>query len=246
MLEDAAHARAVESDILARNGHMCGAIYLAGYVVECRLKTLLNKMGKPFPKSGSAGHDLIGLWDAAGLPKARSTGFRSAFLEFWSTSMRYSSEVDSIHSAEDLFRGAKDLASFLSSRIVHVRGGSEKAIMTAPIEKESLRAALLNNLKRWGMKDAQVLIGAVGQGLPRVRIVHANLATWSPRERGDRLLAGIGIDRDLCELITPEEEEWYGVAFPENLTSLPIWTDVLSDEEPRGGHLLLPVIWTRT
>ena len=122
LFEDAARARARESDILAQNGQMCGAVYLAGYVVECRLKTLLNKMGKPFHTSGSAGHDLLGLWDATGLPKAQRGGFRRAFLEYWNTSMRYSADINSGHSSEDLLKGAVELASFLQSKIVHTRG----------------------------------------------------------------------------------------------------------------------------
>jgi hypothetical protein len=55
VLEDAARARSQEANCLAKEGYPCGALYLAGYVVECRLKELLNKMGKPFPKSGPLG-----------------------------------------------------------------------------------------------------------------------------------------------------------------------------------------------
>jgi hypothetical protein len=122
VLEDAARARGAEANVLAKSGHMCGAVYLAGYVVECRLKTLLNKMGRPFPTSGREGHNLIGLWDSAGLSASAHSGFRRAFLEYWNTKMRYSSTIESPHSPEDLLRGAQELAGFVSSRIAHTRG----------------------------------------------------------------------------------------------------------------------------
>jgi hypothetical protein len=67
VFEDVARARARESALLRQHGHSCAAVYLAGYVVECRLKTLLDRQGKKFSRSGTVGHDLVGLWDAAGL-----------------------------------------------------------------------------------------------------------------------------------------------------------------------------------
>jgi len=88
VLEDVARARAAESSVLEQNGHMCGAVYLAGYVIECHLKSLLNKMSKPFPRSGRTGHNLIGLWDAAGLRSRDLRGHRRAFLELWDTNLR--------------------------------------------------------------------------------------------------------------------------------------------------------------
>jgi hypothetical protein len=107
---------------------MCGALYLAGYVVECRLKTLLHKMGKKVPKSGKAGHDLLGLWHAADLRRSDIRGFRRAFLDFWKTDMRYSATFSSEHSPEDLLRGARDLAGYVAKHIAHrpgVRGGGK-------------------------------------------------------------------------------------------------------------------------
>lgn len=122
MFEDAALARARESRHLAEGGHMCGALYLAGYVVECRLKTLLSKMGKKVPKSGKAGHDLLGLWQEAGLRREDLSGFRRAFLDFWKTDMRYSATFKSEHSPEDLLGGARDLAGYVTKRISHSQG----------------------------------------------------------------------------------------------------------------------------
>jgi hypothetical protein len=96
---------------------MLGAIYLAGYVVECKLKTLLGRMRRPFPTSGRGGHDLRALWDAAGLRSADVRGFRRAFMDYWNTGIRYSARVDSEHSPQDLLRGAMELSSYVSGRI---------------------------------------------------------------------------------------------------------------------------------
>jgi hypothetical protein len=122
VLEDAARARATEANCLAASGHLCGAAYLAGYVIECKLKILLGKMGRPFPQSGRKGHDLLGLWQAAGLRYEDIGGFRRAFLDYWSTSVRYTAVVESEHAPTDLLKGARELASYVSVRISHTRG----------------------------------------------------------------------------------------------------------------------------
>ena len=121
LLEDAARARQRESKLLQEHNHMCGAVYLVGYVVECKLKTLLHKRGRPYPRSGSAGHDLRGLWDAAGLRSQDLSGYKKAFLDTWTTSLRYSSTLPAGTSAEELLRGAQELASYVTSRIRHAR-----------------------------------------------------------------------------------------------------------------------------
>lgn len=121
MYEDAARMRATEAKHLADGGHLCGALYLAGYVIECKLKDLLNRLGKPFPRSGPAGHDLRGLWDAAGLRQGDLGGHKRAFLDYWSTSIRYTCVVDSPHAARDLLKGATELAGIVSRRIRYAR-----------------------------------------------------------------------------------------------------------------------------
>lgn len=121
VFEDAARARASEANYLAGGGYLCGAVYLAGYVVECKLKILLSKLGKPFPTSGARGHDLRGLWDTAGLRHEDMKGFRRAFLDHWSTNMRYTSIIESEHSPHDLLRGAQELAGYVSMRIIYAQ-----------------------------------------------------------------------------------------------------------------------------
>lgn len=83
MFEEVARARARESALLRQHEHRCAAVYLAGYVVECRLKTLLHRQGKRFPQSGQTGHDLVGLWDTAGLRHKDLSGHKLEFIQFW-------------------------------------------------------------------------------------------------------------------------------------------------------------------
>lgn len=121
LFEDAARARQTESKLLEQHGHLCAAVYLSGYVVECKLKSLLSKLGRPYPRSGAAGHDLRTLWNAAGLRPQDLTGHRRVFLDTWSTSLRYSAELPSGSSAEDLLTGARDLAAQVNVRIRYAR-----------------------------------------------------------------------------------------------------------------------------
>ncbi|MFJ6139338.1 HEPN domain-containing protein [Kitasatospora sp. NPDC092286] len=124
MLDDAARARQRESKLLRDHGLMCGAVYLAGYVVECKLKALLQKSGKSFPRSGAEGHNLRGLWDAAGLRSRDLSGHKREFLDLWTTSLRYDAALPEGSSAEDLLHGAQELASMVTLRIRYARPGN--------------------------------------------------------------------------------------------------------------------------
>lgn len=79
-------------------------------------------MGKPYPAAGKAGHDLKALWDAAGLLREEQGGFRKAFIEYWSTDLRYSALVSSAHAPEDLLKGAQELSSYVTKRTNSIRG----------------------------------------------------------------------------------------------------------------------------
>ena len=72
---EVARERGVDASTLRREKRLLAATYMAGYAVECGLKALLQRMGKRFPRSGSEGHHLRGLWEAAGLKLADSNGF---------------------------------------------------------------------------------------------------------------------------------------------------------------------------
>lgn len=121
MFEDAARLRAQEAKALEDAMLMCGAVYLAGYVVECKLKALLTRMGKSFPRGGSQGHNLLLLWDQAGLSSRTLSGHRKAFLDTWDTSLRYMSVTPSTCQDADLLAGARDLAAFVSTKIRYAR-----------------------------------------------------------------------------------------------------------------------------
>lgn len=105
----------------------------------------------------------------------------------------------------------------------------------APMEREELRARILANLELAGLSGARVIVGSTAQGTPRVRVVHEGMSSWSEATRRERLLAGVGIDLDCVELLAPEEEEWYGPAFPEDLNSLPLWTEALAEHSTPGS-----------
>jgi hypothetical protein len=121
VFEDVARARARESALLRRHGHSCAAVYLAGYVVECRLKTLLDRQGKKFSRSGTTGHDLVGLWDAAGLRFQDLSGHKLEFIRFWKTDLRYEAVLPRAIDVDNLLRGGTELAGMVATRIRYTR-----------------------------------------------------------------------------------------------------------------------------
>lgn len=83
-----AQERAVDARILADQGRSVAAVYLAGYAVEYTLKAYLQRVGRGFPTSGQARHDLRELWRACGFRLAAlgdSQGNRTYFVEQWHT-----------------------------------------------------------------------------------------------------------------------------------------------------------------
>lgn len=119
VFEDAARVRATESNCLYNNNLKLGALYLAGYVVECKLKALHVLLGRKFPASGRQGHDLRGLWNSAGLRFADISGERRAFLDTWDTSLRYCHDLPSGHDVDILIKGARDAAAYVDLRRRH-------------------------------------------------------------------------------------------------------------------------------
>lgn len=117
MFEDAARARAREAVLMRQHEYDVAAVYLAGYVVECQLKVLLNRQGKRFATRGREGHDLGGLWEQAGLRAQDLSGHRAEFLRFWSTSLRYDAVLPQGVDVENLLAGSRELASMVAVRI---------------------------------------------------------------------------------------------------------------------------------
>lgn len=117
VFEDAARARAREASLMRRHGHDVAAVYLAGYVVECRLKHLLQRQGRSLPRSGASGHDLRTLWEQAGLRPQDLSGHRAEFMRFWNTSLRYQVELPKDVDVDNLLQGGRELASMVSVRV---------------------------------------------------------------------------------------------------------------------------------
>ena len=87
-----AQERAADARILYDRGRSVAAVYLAGYAVECSLKAYLQRIGRGFPTSGQAGHDLRELWSVCGFRLAAlgdSQGNRTYFVERWNTGLWY-------------------------------------------------------------------------------------------------------------------------------------------------------------
>ena len=85
---DVAHERGKDAHKLRETDRALAAIYMAGYLVECTLKAFLHREGKRYPTSGREGHNLQGLWEAAGFKLNDLQGTRRLFLETWDTGLR--------------------------------------------------------------------------------------------------------------------------------------------------------------
>jgi HEPN domain-containing protein len=114
--ERCAQERARDMTALWEAGRHHGAIYMAGYVVECRLKELLQRSGRSFPTTGRAGHNLQTLWEAAGFKVLDLHENRRFFMEFWNTDLRYQS-TSSTTDYEALRAGAIGLSGYLEKQI---------------------------------------------------------------------------------------------------------------------------------
>jgi hypothetical protein len=111
--------RSGDADHLSFLENTVGPIYMAGYVIECSLKAYLQRMGKAFPTSGSAGHDLRRLWKAAGftlgdLPD--HNGHATYFITGWSTDLRYTTTLPGEYSSDDLVKAAQQVSAYIRSR----------------------------------------------------------------------------------------------------------------------------------
>ncbi|MBF0308477.1 MAG: hypothetical protein HQL56_02955 [Magnetococcales bacterium] len=114
---DIACQRALDAEALCKAGRFTGAVYMAGYVLETRLKQYCAFWDKDFPSSGPAGHDLRGLWKTAGFS---TSSFQSApeafgfFMNKWSTGLRYSPDNGS--SCQDMVDGAKRISGIIAGK----------------------------------------------------------------------------------------------------------------------------------
>jgi hypothetical protein len=79
-----------------------------------------------------------------------------------------------------------------------------------------VRDLIASRAEEAGMRDARVLVSSDGFGGLRVRVVHPALAPLDGERRRELLLAGIADEITVAELVTPDEEEWYGFVFSES------------------------------
>jgi HEPN domain-containing protein len=117
----AANERSTDAQRLFEADRHCGAVYMAGYAVECRLKALLEELGRHVPRAGPSGHDLCRLWEAAGFRLQDLKGYRQLFVTTWSTDLRYRSELPKGEDVAALYRGAIELCGYLQRRLRNLR-----------------------------------------------------------------------------------------------------------------------------
>jgi hypothetical protein len=97
-----------------------GAVYIAGYSIECSLKAYLRQERKRIPTQGRKGHDLQLLLKECGLRPSDFKGQPDAILFFihnWSTDLRYETEIVLNASPHKLVVGAGKISGFLQRRI---------------------------------------------------------------------------------------------------------------------------------
>lgn len=114
-------SKAKDARILWNGNRAVASVYMAGYLVECNLKALLKSKGRKLPTSGRKGHNLRGLIEAAGMKASDFHGFRRAFLERWSTDLRYESSYEDQCDPGGLYNGAIGLAGYLKKQIKRTR-----------------------------------------------------------------------------------------------------------------------------
>jgi len=117
---EVARERAADAEMLKQRLNSVGAVYMAGYAIECSLKAYLQREGKPFPTSGSEGHNLKGLWKASGfrfcdLPD--TAGEKTFYIEYWNTALRYESVYHFPVPLEELVKGAQELTGWIQRQI---------------------------------------------------------------------------------------------------------------------------------
>lgn len=124
----AAKERFSDAELLLRMKHTTGAVYLAGYSVECMLKSLILS-GVPRKQEdeilamfrGQAAHDfrwLMRLYQqhgGVGIPRQLSSHFRR--VRNWSTNMRYSPRTIEQRQAKDFFKSVIEITNWADGRL---------------------------------------------------------------------------------------------------------------------------------
>lgn len=114
--------RASDARSLKDQERSVAAVYMAGYAVECKLKALIRCMNRKPPTSGPRGHDLRGLWEAAGFRVNDIGGYKRLFLQNWNTDLRYQNNLPNGTDCDSLYKGAQELAGFIQKKIRNRKG----------------------------------------------------------------------------------------------------------------------------
>ena len=117
---EVAKERSQDARTLSNGNRPLGAVYMAGYSIECYLKAYLQKNGISQPPRGKEGHNLRGLWAAASFRLSDlidGSGNQTYFFNNWDTRLRYQIALESSLSADDLMRGAQQLAGLIQKRL---------------------------------------------------------------------------------------------------------------------------------
>lgn len=116
-----ASERAADAEaMLSSRENPFGPVYMVGYAIECSLKAYLQKNGRKFPRSGSAGHDLKRLWQACGFSFSDlrdSKGHKTFFIDSWNTALRYEGVPPKDFSSSELVTGGKALVGWIQKQI---------------------------------------------------------------------------------------------------------------------------------
>lgn len=110
-----------DAHVLREQGRLLGAVYMAGYAVECSLKALVQLQGGKFPTHGPGGHNLRNLSEAAGFKRADLPTLRRQFLDGWCTDLRYSTCFPEGVDGESLYEGARELVFKVKTMIKYSR-----------------------------------------------------------------------------------------------------------------------------
>ena len=92
---------------------------------------------------------------------------------------------------------------------------------------ERIKSIVRVNAERHGLRGARLYVARSPGGGWRVRVVHDGVAELPEHRRRELLLAGIADDISEAQIITQEEEQWYGPPFPEVDGPLPVWPEIL-------------------
>ncbi len=105
-----ANQRAIDAQAIHQHQlSSVGAVYMAGYAIECSLKALLQHQGIEYPKKGRQGHDLKNLWRSSPFQFSDlqdDRGTQTFFLEQWNTQILHqtlSTHIPQVDSAAKVF-----------------------------------------------------------------------------------------------------------------------------------------------